>query len=68
MQFTPNKDFHDDELRSDYCVGLSYTVRPGNDVLAGKVADWLAEGLVRAGAPDTPKPNEASVKGAGKIK
>ena len=68
MQFTPNQDFHDDDLRSDYCVGYSYTVRPGNDVLAAKVEGWLAAGMVREGGPDTPKPAEASVKGAGKVK
>lgn len=27
MQFTPMKDFFSPELQSQYCVGLSYTVK-----------------------------------------
>ena len=68
MQFTPLKNFHDDDLRSDYCVGLSYTVRPGNERLATKVEKWLAEGKVRVGNADNiPQPGAASVKGIGKV-
>lgn len=67
MQFTPLKNFHDDDLRSSYEVGLSYTVRPGNKTLAEKVEGWLSDGLVRLGAPDSPQPTAARLKGAGKI-
>jgi hypothetical protein len=28
MQFTPLKDFFSPELQSQYCVGLSYFVKP----------------------------------------
>lgn len=47
MQFTPLEDFHDPDLRSDYCAGLTYTVRPGNTALAAKVEKWLTEGRVQ---------------------
>jgi len=71
MQFTPLKDFHDADLRSHYCVGLSYTVRPGNDKLAKKVEAWLADGKVRLGAPDAaagPQAGSARVSGTGTVK
>lgn len=29
--FTPLQNFRCDELRSEYCVGLSYTLKPAND-------------------------------------
>jgi hypothetical protein len=31
MQFTPVEDFFCKELKSQYCKGLSYTVRPADD-------------------------------------
>lgn len=68
MQFTPLKNFQDKELRSAYCVGLSYTVRPGNDLLAKKLTEWLDQGLVRLGAPDSPQPSAARVSGDGDVK
>lgn len=49
MQFYPLtafKWFHEDRLIAHYQPGLSYTVRPGNDLLAGKVQEWVAEGKV----------------------
>lgn len=47
LKFTPLVSFYDDDLKSHYCDGLTYTVRPGNEVLAGKVRDWLDSGKVR---------------------
>lgn len=66
MQFTPLKNFASPELRSEYSVGLSYTVRPGNTKLAALVEKWLAEGKVRLGTPDAPL-DKAKVSGAGKV-
>lgn len=66
MQFTPLGNFTDDELMSSYLVGLSYTVRPGDVLLAAKVPEWLKQGKVRLGAPDA-KDTVARVTGAGKV-
>ncbi len=33
-------------LNCEYCEGLTYTVREGNEALAERVEGWLAEGLV----------------------
>ena len=35
-----------EETRSTYVEGSFYTVRPGNDLLAGLMADWLKQGTV----------------------
>ena len=63
MQFTPNENFTDSDLRSEYLVGLSYTVKdyvdPTNgklvkaedSLLAKKVPEWIAAGKVRLGGP-----------------
>lgn len=67
MQFTPLKDFRDEELRSVYCVGLSYTVRPGDELLAQKLPGWIEQGLVRLGAPDSPQPTAARISGGGDV-
>lgn len=66
MQFTPLEDFFSEELKSQYCVGLSYTVRPGNAKLAALVPKWISEGKVRQGGPDGPAPI-ARVSGVGKV-
>lgn len=52
-QFTPLKDFFSPETRSQYVVGLSYSVKNDGDhkVLAELVPKWIAEGKVRAGPP-----------------
>jgi hypothetical protein len=82
MKFTPTKDFWCEELKSQYCAGLTYTVRPANDpALAGddklkrrtrENRAKLAE-LVKAWraegkvkAVDSDLP-EASMIGAGKV-
>lgn len=68
INFTPLVDFHDDDLRSDYCVGLSYRIRPGNERLAAKVEQWLAEKKVRLGVADNQPAATAKVRGAGTVK
>ena len=67
MQFTPLKDFFSDEFQSHYLVGLSYTVRPGDDTLAALVPQWIDQGKVRLGAPSAPLA-AAKVVGIGTIK
>lgn len=67
MDFTPLKDFTDEDLRSTYCVGLNYTVKPGNERLAAKVAEWAAKGLVRQGTAGTGTAAEAKVTGRGTV-
>lgn len=82
IQFTPLKDFHDEDLASSYCVGLSYTARarapnPANPddkgtpleqtLLYRKVEGWLKDGKVRLGAPDNPQ-SDAIITGFGEVK
>lgn len=69
MQFTPVKDFFSPELQSQYCVGLSYTVKDdaAHAKLAKLIPKWIAEGKVRAGAPDD-KAVAAHFSGAGEVK
>lgn len=65
--FHPLVDFSDQDLRSAYLVGYSYTVRPGNDFLAAKVAKWLEEGKVRVGPPKNAETAPAKVSGTGTV-
>lgn len=67
VNFTPLKNFHDTDLRSDYLVGLNYTVREGNERLTAKLDDWLAEGKVRLGVAGDTKAGESRIKGAGSV-
>lgn len=69
MQFTPLKDFFSDELQSQYSVGLSYTVKDdaAHAKLAALMPKWIAEGKVKAGAPDD-KAAAAHFGGAGEVK
>jgi hypothetical protein len=68
MQFTPLEDFFSDELQSQYCVGLSYTVKDdaAHAKLAALVPKWLAEGKVRQGGADD-KAIAAHFAGSGKV-
>lgn len=66
IQFTPLKDFHSEEFNSDYCVGLSYTARPGDSKLRALLPDWIKDGKVRLGTPDAPI-GTAKVSGAGEV-
>lgn len=83
MNFTPTKDFYDEDLRSSYQVGLNYTIRarPANPEnlddkgtpieetqLFKKVQQWLAEGKVRMGTADPVFiAGEAKVAGKGEV-
>lgn len=68
MKFTPLKNFKDEDLRSEYVRGLTYTVRPGNEVLAAKVQAWLLEGKVAIGEAPSQPANPARIKGKAKVK
>jgi len=65
MQFTPLKNFFSPELKSEYCLGLSYTVRPGNELLASLLPEWVDSGLVKLGGPDV-QPTE-KISGSGNV-
>lgn len=67
VSFTPLVDFHDDDLRSDYCAGFNYTILPGNEKLAAKVASWIEAGKVRLGTADGADSARAAVKGVGSV-
>lgn len=46
-RFTPTTTFYSEELGSEYCQGLVYTIRPGADKLARLVHEqWLPAGRV----------------------
>jgi hypothetical protein len=62
-RFTALKDFHSDVFRCDYCAGLSYTVRDGNDKLAAEASKWEAEGLIEF-TPETGRKAGAGSSGA----
>ena len=67
MQFTPLVDFYSEEMRSQYCVGLSYFASgsAAHAKLAALLPKWIKEGKVRAGLPDAK--TEAHVAGSGKV-
>jgi len=69
MQFTPLKDFFSEETQSQYCVGLSYSVKddPAHARLATLVPKWVAEGKIRFGPPDE-KAAAMHFAGAGEAK
>lgn len=46
MIFRPLETFEEPRLKSTYMKGLLYTVRPGNELLASFVEDWLKDGRV----------------------
>lgn len=46
QQFKALVDFTDPDTRSEYCRGLKYHVREGNDKLAVKVAKWVDQDKV----------------------
>ena len=45
MKFTPLVDFRSEELKSEYCVGLSYTIRTPR--LAELAKQWEREGKIK---------------------
>lgn len=44
--FIVTEDFFSDEINSQYCAGLSYTVHEGNELLHQLVQKWYSEGKV----------------------
>ena len=68
MQFTPIKNFTDADLRSEYLVGYTYTVRPDNARLLAKVDEWRAAGLVAIGTAAEQPSSPAKLRGAGTVK
>lgn len=69
MQFTPIEDFFSPELQSQYCVGLSYDAKDdaAHAKLVALLPKWIAEGKVRAGAPDAAAVAK-HFNGAGEVK
>lgn len=71
MQFTPLHDFFSKELRSQYCVGLSYKARPEDELLLALLPDWIKEGKVKLGAPSAAtaglSASAAKVSGVGEV-
>lgn len=65
MRFKALKDFQSNELKSLYVAGLSYTVRPGNDLLAKLVPQWVKDGRVEILGDGVKATVE--VKAAGKV-
>lgn len=57
-RFVALVDFFSEETKSQYCAGLSYTVR--EDKLGSLVDRWVAEGKVQMGSS---APSEISGKG-----
>jgi hypothetical protein len=43
MRFRALATFESEETRSTYVEGLTYTVRPGNDLLAVLAVDWAEQ-------------------------
>lgn len=64
MRFKAKQDFFSDELKSQYVEGMSYTVRPGNTLLAGLAAEWKDDGRIEWIDQATP---EAQVGGTGMV-
>ncbi len=67
MRFKALGTFKSEEMRSTYVAGLSYTVRPGNDLLARHVAAWVSEGKVEIIPEHAVTERQAFVSGQGVI-
>ncbi len=67
MRFNALETFRSEEMRSTYMAGLSYTVRPGNDLLARHVAAWVSEGKVEVIPEDAMTERKARVSGHGVV-
>lgn len=62
MRFRILDDFTYEGLKSDYLAGLTYTIRPGNELLAALVPQWVAEGKAEWLDDSAPK-SQVSAKG-----
>jgi len=58
-RFTAIDTFISKELRSEYVAGLSYEARDEDAVLLSMIDQWIEEGKVREGGP------QSSVSGEG---
>lgn len=67
VQFYPLEDFSDSDLQSSYCVGFTYTLREGNELLEQKVNEWLKAGKVALDNPQNSK-TVARLQGTGQVK
>ena len=52
-RFTVIDSFHSEELRSDYVAGLSYEAQESDEVLLSLIDEWIDEGKVREGGPES---------------
>ena len=52
-RFTVIDSFHSDELNSEYVAGMSYEARDEDTTLLELIPQWIAEGKVREGGPQS---------------
>jgi len=62
--FTVLDDFESQETQSAYCAGLSYTANDGDEKLLGLIDQWIEEGKIREGGPQTQVTGTAEVSDA----
>ena len=67
--FRPTEDFFSEAFGSQYCKGLTYTLKPGNDRLARYLAEWVAKGMVTIDDPTVEKAGTqpAALGGVGEV-
>ena len=46
IKFRALEDFFSTEMKSQYCAGMLYTIRPQDVVLGNESAKWLSEGKI----------------------
>lgn len=68
-QFTPTEDFYSEQFKSQYLVGLNYTVRDQDSPLHTAVQEWLEQGSVVLGVAESVVDGKttSSVKGKGEV-
>lgn len=59
MRFQALETFDSPETRSTYVKGFSYTIRPGNEILARLAKDWLGRGMIEMHPGSEPPSNVA---------
>jgi len=59
-KFTALENFTSDETRSEYVEGMTYEAQESDEVLMAIIDEWITEGRVREGGP------ESEVSGEGK--
>jgi hypothetical protein len=63
-RFTVIDSFFSDELQSGYEAGLSYEARDEDETLLGLLDQWIDEGKVREGGPESQVSGTAEVTDA----